>query len=170
MRLTFSNDCLDACDILGDHGRTLYRVSTNGFPPQATITKVNGPNDNTEVLGAINWGSNTILFKGNEMYADDLFRKRCFSKDRSFVGPDGHTYKWKIQNPNCSLKRQDTGEELARYNRQHRDFRSPAHPPHLQVSLLSGDLLDLVVVTFIYAKHSSNRVQQRRWWRRYRAS
>lgn len=83
MQLTFSNDCINTCVILDDD-RTLYRVSTNG-PPSQLITRVNGPDDNTEVLGTIDWGRNTILFKGNEVDADQLLRKRWYSKYAGFL-------------------------------------------------------------------------------------
>ena len=85
MQLTFNNDCINACVILDDRGRTLYRVSTNGSRPPELITRVNGPDDNTEVLGAIDWGRNTILFKGNEVDADQLLRKRWYSKYAGFL-------------------------------------------------------------------------------------
>ena len=83
MRLTFSTGhCVEA-SILDDHGQTLYRVSTGGCATQTTITKLN--DHNTEVLAIINWNSGAVWFKGDEMHADYLLRKRCFSTYAGFL-------------------------------------------------------------------------------------
>ncbi|KAL4081400.1 hypothetical protein V8B97DRAFT_21216 [Scleroderma yunnanense] len=173
--LTFSTDewNLDF-SISDDHDRILYVVSSSGVLPTRTAVEAHRPDGNTEMLSIITWngsGSDKIWLGGSEINAEELLRKRRFSSSRVFIGPDNHTYKWKIQTPSLWLKRTDTSNELARYHERNRGITSPAHPPRLQISSeLLAHMLDYIVVTFIYVQMLSLRARRRqrnRAWMRW---
>ncbi|KAG6325832.1 hypothetical protein ID866_13257 [Astraeus odoratus] len=89
-----------------------------------------------------------------EVDAQSLLKPKLLS-DRTFTGPDGQTYKWNLRKTNCSLKAVDSGIELAKYHGRNLGIMSPSHAPYLEVSSSAIDMLDYIVITFIYAEKKS---------------
>ncbi|KAI6111311.1 hypothetical protein F5141DRAFT_1113891 [Pisolithus sp. B1] len=55
------------------------------------------------------------------------------------------------------LEEQGTNLQLVKYHRRNVGIMSPSHPPYLEISPSVYHILDLVLVTFIYAERISKR-------------
>ncbi|KAG6335292.1 hypothetical protein ID866_3796 [Astraeus odoratus] len=179
MRLTLSTKDYLNTYMADEYGQVCYTVSTIGFfNAKTTIYKVIGGSNDPEVLATIQWrsfGSDTVWFLGREIPGKELLTSRkksscvpaifCGERDgltfrgssRFYTGPDGNTYKWKIQSTNCWLKLDGSPDQLAKYHQRNLGIRTPKHPPYLEVSESLFHMLDHVVVTFVCAEKASQR-------------
>lgn len=94
---------------------------------------------------------------------------------RYFVGPDQHTYKWKLESTHCwvrlfsfawvqavmainvgraceQLKSAESDSELVRFHQKNLGILKQAHPAYLDVSPKVVPMLDHVILTFVYVE------------------
>jgi hypothetical protein len=129
MRLIFSTTNHMDTDISDERGYIHYTISTpSAFKKVTTITKYrwSGPSGVPETMGVIEWHrlkETVFRFDGNVIPADAMLEKRAWNtyvdfcvfydavltdratidavSGRYFVGPDRHTYKWKLESTHC---------------------------------------------------------------------
>ncbi|KAI6107311.1 hypothetical protein EDD17DRAFT_1713277 [Pisolithus thermaeus] len=162
MRLTFSTKNYLNSVLSDEQGQQLYTISTTGLlNSKTTITKHDQRGEN-DIIGVITWRTyrdTTIWLKatGSEVAAKSLLHSKLFSSSRTFTAPDGKTYVWNLWRTNCTLEEQGTNLQLVKYHRRNVGIVSPSHPPYLEISPSVYHILDLVLVTFIYAERISKR-------------
>ncbi|KAI6110892.1 hypothetical protein EDD16DRAFT_1225567 [Pisolithus croceorrhizus] len=162
MRLTFSTKTYLNSVLSDEQGQQLYTISTTGLlNSKTTITKHDQRGEN-DIIGVITWRTyrdTTIWLKatGSEVAAKSLLHSELFSSRRTFTAPDGKAYVWNLWRTNCTLEEQGTSLQLVKYHRRNVGIMSPSHPQYLEISPSVYHMLDLVVVTFIYAERISRR-------------
>ncbi|KAF8842601.1 hypothetical protein BDN67DRAFT_1067575 [Paxillus ammoniavirescens] len=167
MRLTFSSSDYQNADLADESGRVLYTTqTTTPFGRTVAIRKHTGGSlGGSEELAVINWHifrTDEIHFGGQVIKAGDMLkRRRWFSSDYYFTGPDGRAYKWNLRssNLNCVLQPEGSDEELAKYHNRNLGIRSPSHPPYLEISPSVTHILDYIIVTFVYIETLSQAQQ-----------
>ncbi|KAI6109087.1 hypothetical protein EDD16DRAFT_1710556 [Pisolithus croceorrhizus] len=167
MRLTFSTNNYLNSVLSNDQGQQLYTISTSGcFNSKTTITK-HGQCGDDDIIGVITWHTfedTTLWLKatGSEVAAKSLLQSKLFSSNRTFTAPDGKTYVWNIRKTNCTLKVKGTNLQLVKYHKRNMGIMSPSHPPYLEISPSVYHILDVLLVTFIYAEKMSKKEEQAR--------
>ncbi|KAI9570679.1 hypothetical protein HD554DRAFT_2037165 [Boletus coccyginus] len=91
-------------------------------------------------------------FDGNVIPADVMLEKRAWSTGRYFVGPDRHTYKWKLESTHCWLKPSESDVHLVRFHKKNLGILKESHPAYLDVSPEAVPMLDHVVLTSVYVE------------------
>ncbi|KAG6327057.1 hypothetical protein ID866_12032 [Astraeus odoratus] len=74
---------------------------------------------------------------------------------RSQVQMVRHTNGTYVKQTAQYLKAVDSGVELAKYHGRNLGIMSPSHAPYLEVSSSAIDMLDYIVIAFIYAEKKS---------------
>ncbi|KAF9236636.1 hypothetical protein BU15DRAFT_49739 [Melanogaster broomeanus] len=158
MRLIFSSSYYKNTDISDEQGNKLYNISTpRGRKQVTTVTKYRKGKRGKrtpEVLGVIEWHrvkKTLFRFGRREVEADMMVYKRPWScRGRSFRGPDGRTYKWKIGFRYCWRKHSRV--RLVKFHKRNLGIRKPSHPPYLDVSSDVTHMLDHIIMTYIYVE------------------
>ncbi|EKM56111.1 uncharacterized protein PHACADRAFT_184816 [Phanerochaete carnosa HHB-10118-sp] len=140
-------------------GRVLYSVSTP-FKLSNCTTKIlkYTPNDGVpepsgsmQEVARINWHSihpTRIIYNGQIMEVDKFLpRAGRFTDSRTFVGPDGRTYKWELSR---AWHLDVDGEQPTTVVKYHYDNIFTRKKARLEVDASALDILDLIVVTWIY--------------------
>jgi len=158
MRLIFSTTNHMDTDISDERGYIHYTISTpSAFKKVTTITKYrwSGPSGVPETMGVIEWHrlkETVFRFDGNVIPADAMLEKRAWNTGRYFVGPDRHTYKWKLESTHCWLKPAESDVELVRFHKKNLGILKESHPAYLDVSPEVVPMLDYVILTFVYVE------------------
>ncbi|KAF9224525.1 hypothetical protein BS17DRAFT_702744 [Gyrodon lividus] len=155
MRLIFSKSYYKNTDISDEEGNKLYSISTpRGWKQVTTVTKYHKGKRKPEIMGIIEWHrlkKTLIRFRGREVEADTMVYKRSWScRGRYFRGPDGRTYKWKLGFRYCWTKHSRT--RLVKFHKRNLGIRKPSHPPYLEVSSEVTQMLDHIIMTYIYVE------------------
>ncbi|KAJ7490970.1 hypothetical protein FB451DRAFT_628578 [Mycena latifolia] len=108
-------------------------------------------------LAHIDWRlveSSVIRFRGRELVTRDFFRKEgmgWFGPHRVFTALDGKEYKWIIGADTTKLTLHDDAEtQVARYHSKKRGLLSKPQKASLEVFSPFEDMVDEIVVTFVY--------------------
>ncbi|KAI6111325.1 hypothetical protein F5141DRAFT_1063631 [Pisolithus sp. B1] len=139
MCLTFSTNNYLNSILSNDQGQQLYTISTSGcFNSKTTITK-HGQNGDDDIIGVITW----------HMFEDTTLWLKATSSENDWTGVEHSQL--------LTLKVQGTNLQLVKYHKCNMGIMSPSHPPYLEISPLVYHILDLVLVTFIYAEKMSKK-------------
>jgi len=169
MRLIFSTTDYKNTNISDEQGNVLYNVSTpSGFMTRKVTTiRKYGRDGQGESMGIIEWPrlieEGLFRFDGKVIPISAMFEKRMWSSGLYFVGPDQHSYKWKVY-PRCWMKPAESNVELVRFHRKNMGIMKPSHPAYLDVSPGVVSMLDFIILTFVYAewKHQERERRRRR--------
>ncbi|KAJ6501307.1 hypothetical protein DFH09DRAFT_1203046 [Mycena vulgaris] len=110
-------------------------------------------------LAHIDWHlveSSVIRFRGHELSAQDFFRKEGLGwfglgSHRVFTGVDGREYKWSIGAHTTKLAMNgDTDTPVAHYHPKKLGLLSKPQKASLEVFPPFEDMVDEIVVTFVY--------------------
>ncbi|KAH7921063.1 hypothetical protein BV22DRAFT_1122391 [Leucogyrophana mollusca] len=151
--------------ITNEQGQVVYKTDTPFKLGSRTTTvlkirpnyNVSDMRDQFAVLGAIEWhafASSVFRFGGEEMKTKEFIpRSGIRRRIRTFTGPDGCSYKWKLNFKFVVLYLNDDSEtEVARYHRDSLGIIGKKHGPYLEVFSQGEHMLDLLIFTFIYVE------------------
>lgn len=165
MHLVLSAESVRNTIMTNENGQVLYKTSTPFSIGTRTTTfyKV-VPNsdpddmqDHLEAIGEIEWnlmGSSVMRLHGQEMMTDTFIpRHGITGRKRTFMGPDGFSYRWDMDFRVVRLSRNDaTRQELARSHRRSLGIIGPRRDPSLDVDPSLMHMLDIVILTFVYVE------------------
>ncbi|KAH7909215.1 hypothetical protein BJ138DRAFT_1155810 [Hygrophoropsis aurantiaca] len=161
MRFTLSSEHVRSTTFTDEHGQVVYKSDTPfGLGSRSTKlhkTTSHGLRHQSTTVGSIEWHtySSTILrFDGSKVKTKDFIPSSGFlKKKRTFVGPDGHSYRWELESRVVVLYLNATPKvEMARFHRRSLGIIGHKREPYLEVSSQVEHILDLVILTFIYVE------------------
>ncbi|GJE88095.1 hypothetical protein PsYK624_041780 [Phanerochaete sordida] len=163
MELTLSHNCVLHTDLLSPDGQSLYTISTpRRFPRKATtITKAvlddkGRPTGESEELATIHWHcfrNSQLVYNDKITDINDFMPSQgMFRRTRCLTAPDGKSYRWKMGCHTSHLEVDEvTGEHSVVARMRQRNILRGTKPV-LEIDELSVDLLDLVVVTWVFVE------------------
>ncbi|KAG1756307.1 uncharacterized protein EDB91DRAFT_1076368 [Suillus paluster] len=128
-----------------------------------TIHKIKPNDDNSrmqdqfEIMGEIEWhtfASSKFRFGGTEVETKNFIPNRGWmGRKRVFIGPDGRSYRWDLQDKVVVLFLDDGSQtEVARYHRATLGIIGKKRKATLEVSPAVAHMMDTVIMTFIYVE------------------
>ncbi|KAH7922929.1 hypothetical protein BV22DRAFT_619039 [Leucogyrophana mollusca] len=165
MRFILSSEHVRNTIITNEQGQVVYKTDTPFELGSRTTTvlkirpnyDVSDMHDQFAALGVIEWhtfASSVFRFGGEELKTDEFIPSSGIRRrTRTFTGPDGCSYKWKLDFKVVVLYLNDDSEtEVARYHRRSLGILGPKHDPYLEVFSQGEHILDLLILTFIYVE------------------
>ncbi|KAH7909214.1 hypothetical protein BJ138DRAFT_256042 [Hygrophoropsis aurantiaca] len=165
MRFILSSEHVRNTTVTNEHGQVVYRTDTPFKIGSRTTTVLKiRPNyadadmrDQFAVLGAIQWhyiASSIFRFGGQEIQANEFIpASGILRRTRTFMGPDGRSYKWKLDFKVVVLYLNDGSKtEVARYHRRSLGIIGKKHDPYLEIFSHGEGILDVLILTFIYVE------------------
>ncbi|KIJ69135.1 hypothetical protein HYDPIDRAFT_105702 [Hydnomerulius pinastri MD-312] len=163
MLFTFSSSSIRNTIIATETGQAIYSTNTPAKSGSrvTTISKVQ-PNsekedmrDRFESFAEIEWhtfSSSVFRYEGKETKTKDFIPSGGIQgRRRTFVGPDGKSYKWVLNFTSVTLVLNDESKtELAHFRRS--GIFGKTEDAVLEVSDSVAHMLDLVILTFIYVE------------------
>ncbi|KAG6372793.1 hypothetical protein JVT61DRAFT_7195 [Boletus reticuloceps] len=96
-----------------------------------------------------------------------MFAQRAPLSKRTFKGPDGRPYRWDLQFRVVLFRDGGAETEVARYHRGSPGIIEPKKQPFLDVDSGVTDMLDLIILTFVYVEKlrgDRERAIRHSWW------
>ncbi|KAH7909213.1 hypothetical protein BJ138DRAFT_256065 [Hygrophoropsis aurantiaca] len=167
MRLTLSSEHVRNTIFTNEEGQVVYKTDTpfKLGSRTTTISKItpnieeNDMRDQFAIMAAIEWhaiASSIFRFGGEEFHAKEFIPSSGIRRrSRTFTGPDGRSYKWKLEFLTVVLYLNDGSEpktEVARYQRRSLGIVGKKHDPYLDVFSEGEGILDTLILTFIYVE------------------
>ncbi|KAF8352171.1 hypothetical protein F5887DRAFT_1068518 [Amanita rubescens] len=104
--------------------------------------------------------SSVMRYRGEEFKTSEFFTKKelgWFGRHRAFTGPDGLEYKWILGFRVPELVRQDVARTpVARFHRRRLGVFGKARQASLEIFPEGMHMVDLILVTFVYAQKIRN--------------
>lgn len=152
-----------------EHGQAIYKVETpKAFGTRtSTISRI-VPNDiqnsNSEdmrdrfmfVAQVVHKPikSSILRFRGSEFETSSYFHKEglgVYGRHRAFMAPNGLEYKWLLGAFTPELVAKDRAKTpIARFHRPSLGIFGKAKPASLEIFLAGEDIVETIVITFIY--------------------
>ncbi|KAH7909212.1 hypothetical protein BJ138DRAFT_1115166 [Hygrophoropsis aurantiaca] len=170
MRFTLSSEYVCNTILTNEEGQVVYKTKTSAklssLVPWTTIISKITPNidendmrDKFAIMAAIEWhslSSSIFRFGGEEHRAKDFLPNSGILRlARTFTGPDGRSYKWKMENTAAVLYLDDGSKpktEVAKYHKRGFGIIGKKHDPYLDVFSEGKGILDTLILTFIYVE------------------
>ncbi|EAU80771.2 hypothetical protein CC1G_04881 [Coprinopsis cinerea okayama7 len=155
MQLTLTGNRAWNSDFCAPDGRLLYRVRMSNRKASLFKATSSGQLANLAEIEfhAVRPTKITVPGKG-VTNSTVFFRKGRLGwkgRDRIFTGPSGLEYRWKLHKKFSELYTNDIAKAfVARYHPRTSHFLQASTPAYLEVSEGGLEMLDLIIITFVY--------------------
>ncbi|KDQ49675.1 hypothetical protein JAAARDRAFT_42689 [Jaapia argillacea MUCL 33604] len=160
-RLTFTNSSPIRTVLKDEQDQPVYKIDTPIRLTRSTTTITRCPRNYSEQqdeeLARIHWHvihQTEFVFQGKILKVGNFLQRTGFlRRDWKFTAPDGREYKWNPRLTSMELILNDGSDTVvASFREGNIGIFSPKRSSCLEIFLSGQHMIDIIVVTFVYAE------------------